>query len=136
MVEEFDERSGRALRARSQGELTALLADLLADRAPVTDPVTRGGGVRSRLAGRISRIWVVLIVIVIALVVSGGHNHHSLLGLVPAGAVLLFVLRRRASAGRRLGEGDQRRIERDLRRDGPDLRRYRRRLRRDDREWQ
>jgi Domain of unknown function (DUF1707) len=134
-TEEFDERSGRALRARTQGELTALLADLPPDQAPVTDPVIGSRGVRSRLPARIPRIWVILIVIVIALVISGSHNHHSLIGLVPAVAVLLLILRRRASAGRRLGKSDKRRIERDLRRDGRDLRRDRRQLRRDDKEW-
>jgi hypothetical protein len=122
-IEEFDERSGRALHARTQGELTALLVDLPPGQAPVTDPVTSAGGVRSRLPGRISRIWVVLIVIVISLAVSSAHDHHSLVGLVPAGAVLLFVLRRRAGAGRRLGEDDQRQIAQDLRRDGRRLRR-------------
>jgi hypothetical protein len=137
-TEEFDERSGRALRARTRADLAALLADLPPDpppdRAPVTDPVTGAGSVRRRLPGGLSRIWVV-IVIVIALVVSGDHNHHSLVGLVPAVAVLLFVLARRARPGRRLGEGGGRWLDRDLRRDDRDLRRDRRQLRRDEKEW-
>ncbi len=147
--EEFDERSGRALRARTQDELSALLADLPSDAPPVRDPVIGPAGVRQRLPGRVPRLVVLLIVIVIALIVSGTHNHHNLIGLAPTGAVLLFVLRRRAMAGRRLGETDERWIGRDLRRDardlrrdarylrrdGRDLRRDRRQLRGDDRDW-
>jgi hypothetical protein len=126
---EFDERSGRALRARTQEDLATLLTDLPPDRAPVTDPVIGAGSVRWRLPGRIPRVSVVAIVIVIALVVSAGHNHHSLIGLVPVVAVLLLVLARRARPSHRLGEGDRRRDDRDLRRDDRDLRRDRRQLR-------
>lgn len=98
-TEEFDERSGLALRARTQGELTALLADLPPDPVPMTDQVKSVGSVRPRLPGRVSRIWVAVIVITLA--VSGSHSDHSLIGLVPAVAVVLFVLRRRGSARRR-----------------------------------
>jgi hypothetical protein len=134
-TEEFDERSGRALRARTREDLAALLADLPPDRAPVTDPVVGAGGVRRRLPAGISRIWVVVVGLVVAVAVGGGHNHHSLIGLVPAAAVLALVLGRRARAGRRLGEGGRPWVDRELRRDDRDLRRDRRQLRRDDREW-
>jgi hypothetical protein len=134
-TEEFDERSGRALRARTQEDLAALLADLPPDRAPVTDPVVGADSVRWRLPGRIPRISVVAIVIVIALVVSGGHNHHSLIGLVPVVAVLLLVLGRRARAGHLLGEDGRRRDDRDFRRDERDFRRDDRDLRRDERDF-
>jgi hypothetical protein len=98
-TEEFDERSGLALRARTQGELTALFADLPPDRVPMTDPVVGVGGVRPRLPCRTSWIWVAIIVI--ALAASGGQGLHGVIGLVPAVAVVLFVLRRRESARRR-----------------------------------
>jgi Domain of unknown function (DUF1707) len=109
-TEEFDERSGLALRARTQGELSALLADLPPDRVPMTDPAIGAGGVRPRLPGRTSRKWVAVIVIVIALAVSGGHSHNSLIGLVPAVAVVLFVLQRRKSARRPPAEGERREL--------------------------
>jgi hypothetical protein len=105
---EFDERSGLALRARTQGELTELLADLPPDRVPMTDPVASVGGVRPRLPGWTSRIRLAVIVIVVALAVSGGHSHHSLIGLVPAVAVVLFVLQRRGSGRRRPPAGGER----------------------------
>jgi hypothetical protein len=134
--DEFDDRSGRALRARTQGELTALLADLPPDlppdRAPVPDPVIDAGGVRPRLRGRTSPVWAVPVVIAIALAIGAGHHQHSLIGLVPAVAVLLFVLRRRAGSGRRPGDSDRRRIGPDLGPGGRDLRRDRRHLRRSD----
>jgi hypothetical protein len=98
-TEEFDERSGLALRARTQGELAALFADLPPDRLPMTDPVASVGGVRPRSPGRTSCIWVA--VIVIALAASGSQSNHGLIGLVPAVAVVLFVLRRRESSRRR-----------------------------------
>jgi hypothetical protein len=111
-TEEFDERSGLALRARTQGELTALLADLPPDRARMTDPETSAGGVRPRLRGTPSRIWVAVIVIVIALAVSGGHSHHSLIGLVPGVAVVLFLIQRRESARRRpSAEGEPHKVD-------------------------
>jgi hypothetical protein len=144
--EEFDDRSGRALRARTQGELAELLADLPPDVAPVPEPAISAGGVGQRLPGGISRLAVILTVVVIALVVSGVHHHQSLIGVAPVVAGLFFVLRRRANAGRFLGEGDERGIglglhhderrlrhdERRLRHDGWDLRRDDRDLRRDD----
>jgi hypothetical protein len=110
-IEEFDERSGLALRARTRGELTALLADL-PDGVPTTDPVVTVGGVCPRLPGRTSRIWVAVIVIVVALAVSGGHSQHGLIGLVPTVAVVLFVLHRRGCARRRPpAEGEQKELD-------------------------
>jgi hypothetical protein len=109
-TEEFDERSGLALRARTQGELSALFADLPPDRVPMTDPATGVGGVRPSLSGRATRTWVAVIVIVIALAVGGGHSHNSLIGLVPAVAVVLFVLKRRKRAHRPPAEGERREL--------------------------
>jgi hypothetical protein len=111
-IEEFDERAGLALRARTRGELTDLLADLPPDGVPTTDPVVTVGCVCPRLARRTSRIWVAVTVIVVALAVSGAHSQHGLIGLVPTVAVVLFVLHRRESARRRPpAEGERKELD-------------------------
>jgi hypothetical protein len=127
--EEFDDRSGRALRARTQGELTALLADLPPVGAPLMDPAAGAPGVRRRPPGGISRLPVILVIIVVVLVVSGVQHHQSLIGLAPVLAGLFFLIRRRANAGRWPGEGDERGIGLDLRRDERRLRHDERHLR-------
>jgi hypothetical protein len=106
--EEFGERSGRALQARTGHELTELFADLplgpeaAADIAPVAGAgpapgaMTSVGG--SPPARRIPRKYVVLCVIAViiasARVVVNGHQVHWNLGLLVPVLVILFIMRR------------------------------------------
>jgi hypothetical protein len=136
-MEEFDDRSGQALRARTQAELLGVLANL-----PAPPVGGRGGGFAGEVfpdgtgfPARKSRIGIVVLIVVVALVIGGAHGGHgSLSGLIPVAVIAFFIFRRR---GRRRGYGDDpgwnerelRRDERDFR----DLRRDERRLRRDDR---
>jgi hypothetical protein len=135
-MEEFDDRSGQALRARTQAELPGVLANL------PPDPGGRGGGFTGEILpggtgfpARKSRIGIVVLIVIVALVIGGAHGGHgSLSGLIPVAVIALFIFRR---LGRRRGYGDDPGWnERDLRRDERDfrdLRRDERRLRRDDR---
>jgi hypothetical protein len=135
-MEEFDDRSGQALWARTQAELLGVLANLPPDLRG------RGGGFTGEILpdgtgflARKSRVGIVVLVVIVALVIGGAHGGHgSLSGLIPVAVIAFFIFRR---LGRRRGYGDDpgwndrelRRDERDFR----DLRRDERRLRRDDR---
>jgi hypothetical protein len=52
-ADEFDERAGQALAARTGDELTALLADLPVDRAPAIPPAAAGRGLSVLSARRV-----------------------------------------------------------------------------------
>ena len=94
-ADEFDQRSGQALRARTGKELTALLADLPLDgppaiRATVAEPANHAFAVRG-VMGASALTATLLFAKTVSLAVSPGH----FLGdtLAPAGiAVLLLVL--------------------------------------------
>jgi hypothetical protein len=105
--EEFDERSGRALQARTGRDLAGLFTDLPRPAAaepwagPVNDPVygpaygpvPQPGG---RGAGALPAVRFVLGVVIVAIIAGNvlGHNHnHDLNWLVPV-IVLGFVLLR------------------------------------------
>jgi hypothetical protein len=118
--DEFDDRSGRALRARTQAELLGVLADLPLDQSATTAQVggRRGGftgeilpdGFGSRFPARTSRLGITVLIVVVVLAISGMHGEHgSLSGLIPVAAIALFVVRRHANRGGR--------HDRDLRRD-------------------
>ncbi len=92
-AEEFDQRSGQALRARTGKELTALLADLPVDAPPaarITVPEARNHAVAVRgVMGASALAAALLFAKTVTLVVSPGH----FLGdtLAPAGIALLLV---------------------------------------------
>ncbi len=101
--EEFDERSGRALQARTGRDLTGLFTDLPRPAAadpwagPVNDPVyglvPQPGG---RGAGALPMVRFVLGAVIVAIIAGNvlGHNHnHDLIWVVPV-IVLGFVLLR------------------------------------------
>lgn len=94
-MEEFEERSGQALGARTGKDLTKLLADL--PRSPVPAAVTQTGdasGPPLRYAVPRMLFAVPLIVaVVIAVTASGRHGHHYTLGVFPVLAVLLIITR-------------------------------------------
>lgn len=90
---ELDDRTGRALSARTNNDLAVLLADLPAAQAPAVPAARRGG----------PPAWV--IVAIVAAVLAGvvavvGQDHHAHVVLVPWWLILVafFVLR-----GRRRG---------------------------------
>ena len=105
-AEELDERSGRALQARTRKDLTALFSDLPRDQAPPTGPAAGGGGAGPVLPRRAPAPLIALVVPLIALFVVGLAVGHPVLPLVPALAVLV-VVRFLAFAGR--GRGPYRR---------------------------
>jgi Domain of unknown function (DUF1707) len=97
-IEELDERSGQALRAKTSKELEILFADL------PHAPATNNGVVSAKADASLSRrggVPVVLLVVLIVAAVSGisvatsGHGHQvDLGGLVPV-LVLCYLFRRR-----------------------------------------
>lgn len=92
-ADEFDQRSGQALRARTGKELTALLADLPLDAPPAartTVPEPRHHAVAARgVMGASALAAALLFAKTVTLVLSPGH----FLGdtLAPAGIALLLV---------------------------------------------
>jgi len=100
--EEFDDRSGLALRARTGNDLGALFGDLPtaavpAARTPVgsVGPVSTGD-TGARRAGRALVARAVIACVIAATVignVAGGHNYHSFGWLVPVVVLGLVFLR-------------------------------------------
>jgi hypothetical protein len=93
-AEEFDERSGAALQAKTGREVTALFTDLPPDQAPAA---------RAATVAR-SRVWGLPVVPIVAAVIAlsvvsvtvGGHNtgvHVGFGGLIPL-LIVFFVIRR------------------------------------------
>jgi hypothetical protein len=72
-ADEFDERSGQALQARTGKELAALFVDLPGDRAAVTSPPPPGPAP----AARIGMAAPVLVGVLVSLVVVS-YSQHSL----------------------------------------------------------
>ena len=92
-VDEFEQRSGQALRARTGKELTALLADLpldgpLATRTAVPEPANRAFAVRG-VMGASALAAALLFAKTVTMALSPGH----FLGdtLAPAGIAVLLV---------------------------------------------
>jgi hypothetical protein len=99
-TEELEDRTGRALSARTLGELDVLTADLPAGRqaksAPEASPRRRGRAEFARIAA------VLAVLAVVALVVGVRSHHHGLDIWVVVPIALLVVLRlsRRQLVGR------------------------------------
>ncbi len=92
--EELDERTGRALAARTGQDLAAIMADLPA-AGPGRSPEHGGCGP----AG--FRFPVVLVVVAAAIVGLSAAGHHGADGLVLLIPIALLVARRMARRGRR-----------------------------------
>jgi hypothetical protein len=93
-LEEFEERSGQALRAKTARELTSLFADLPRDQARTAGAVSVPDG---RPHWPAARAWVTAatlsaVVIVVIAVARSGLGHHGFVVPVPL-LVLLFVAR-------------------------------------------
>jgi Domain of unknown function (DUF1707) len=103
-VEELDERSGRALQARTGSDLAVLLADLppgpsrAAASPPAPAPPVSAGPRQSGLP--MARIAVLALVAAVAIAAVSGasHGHHSLAILAPV-LIVVFIARRLAGGG-------------------------------------
>jgi hypothetical protein len=104
-AEEFDERMGRALAARTWGELRDLLADLPATRlAPRAPAATRSSSARlSRSSGLPPIAAVAAIGIAVAVLVGAGHDRWGFVWLLLSGLLIARRCIRRASAPGRSG---------------------------------
>jgi DUF1707 SHOCT-like domain len=97
--EEFDDRSGRALRARTGRDLTALFTDLPRTAAVVPDPwadpalgpVPRTG---ARAGGALPVVRFVLSVAIVAIIASNVIGHNTSFDWLAPVVVLGFVLLR------------------------------------------
>jgi hypothetical protein len=104
--EEFDERTGQALQARTSQDLAALFTDLPRNSRASTGVSTGQRRPAEPYHAPIPRIAVVACGIVVAVSVLGGvsSGHHAVFGLAPVLIVLLVVrvlfLRRRDSGQR------------------------------------
>jgi Domain of unknown function (DUF1707) len=92
-TDEFDQRSGQAVRARAGKELTALLADLPLDRPPATrttapEPINHVIAVRS-VMGASALAATILFAKTVTLALSPGHYLGET--LAPAGIAVLLV---------------------------------------------
>jgi hypothetical protein len=109
-ADEFDERAGRALAARTWGELKDLLRDLPTTLAAPRVPAAAASGTRpERPSGRRAPVPIpVIACIVIAVAVSVGiaHTGWGLLWLVVAAFFIARRLTWWAGAPRRSGPGE------------------------------
>src|SRR4029077_7301915 len=90
-TEEFEDRTGRALQARTSADLAALFTDLPRRQAPVTSaaasaPVSRGRSWPARVPVVPFAILAILAVVVV-LALLGGHPFH--LGWLPVVAIIV-----------------------------------------------
>jgi hypothetical protein len=106
--EEFDDRSGQALAARTGNELAALLADLPPGEStpPPSSPSPRRSAVSA------AALVVTGAAIVAVVVIASQADHHDLFGSLPIPVVALVVLVRllsrwRGDPGRRTGPGER-----------------------------
>ncbi len=103
-ADEFEERSGAALQARTGSDVAKLFSDLPGYPAPAQGTAVDPGGFAPRPAGyasvpRIVFAAPVIAVSVIAALASGHHGGHAL-AVLPVLAVLLII-----GMARRIGRG-------------------------------
>jgi Domain of unknown function (DUF1707) len=92
---ELDERTGRALAARTWGELRELLADLPADRSALRAPAATSSSTRLRPpSGRVTPPFIAPLVgigIAVVVLVNVAHGGWGLIWLLPS---VLLIARR------------------------------------------
>jgi hypothetical protein len=98
-ADELDERTGRALRARTGKELADLFADLPRHQDPPADTVAGPGSAEPPGLARRPPVRIAIALLAIAALV-GSHGLAAL--LVPA-LVVLLIIRRRARGSRTRG---------------------------------
>ena len=94
--EEFDDRSGRALRARTGRELGELFGDLPRSHAdmPRTVRSPAWGVSRRRRTVRLAIACAIACVIIVDALFSSRSGHHGSFGWLVPVLVVLFVIRR------------------------------------------
>jgi hypothetical protein len=90
-TDELEDRTGRALSARTLGELDVLMSDL--PRRPQAKPVAEGSPRRAGLATVAMIAPVLVLLAVVALVVGYGTDHHAT-GIWVVIPIALIVARR------------------------------------------
>jgi hypothetical protein len=76
-TEEFEDRTGRALTARTSADLAALFTDLPRRQAPVTSAAASAPASPGRLwPARVPVVPVAILAVVAVLAVLGGHPFH------------------------------------------------------------
>jgi hypothetical protein len=92
-TEEFDERTGRALTARTLGELDELMADLPAVHAAGPAPAAQPRGPRYPLLAMVAAALVALAIVAFVLGVGAGSHRWDFWPVIPIG---LLIARRLA----------------------------------------
>ena len=107
-TDELEERTGRALRARTAGDLAELFTDLPRKSAPMGGPVPRvtPGAMpalppASAPPARSGGIPVIPLVVVAVLVLGGFITGHSIVAALVPVLIVLFVIRRIVDGGHR-----------------------------------
>jgi uncharacterized protein DUF1707 len=101
-AEEREDRTGRALQARTAGELAGLFTDLPRQQAPVIGAAPVPARTGSFRPGLLPAVPIAIIAVVVASILSG---HRGLIALVP---VLVFLIVRRLACARGAGRpGDR-----------------------------
>jgi hypothetical protein len=103
--DEFDDRSGRALSARTVGELDALLTDLPA--TPLTGPVPDAGPVAPSVIacspGGFARLPLVVIIVGVVVLAGvlgkSGHHNWDFWWIIPIAALIVRRAVRRRHGG-------------------------------------
>jgi hypothetical protein len=108
-VEELDERSGQALRARTGNDLAVLLADLPPGAARAPSPPAASGppaglGPHRPPGLPVARVAILAAIVAVVIAVAAGGGHiHGLTALLPVLIAALIV--RRLVLGRPRGPG-------------------------------
>lgn len=105
-ADEFEERTGRALRARTAGDLAELFTDLPRKPGPSPAPrVTPGTAPAlppaSAPPARYGGVPVIPLVVVAVLVLGGFITGHSIVAALVPVLIVLFVIRRIVDGGHR-----------------------------------
>jgi len=103
--EEFEDRTGRALQARTGGELSELFTDLPQGQARAGMPPAAVSPAGMRRAGRVPVARVVIACVIAAIIVGNalgnvGHAHRGSFGWLVPVLILGFVFRRLARSQR------------------------------------
>jgi hypothetical protein len=106
-TEEFEDRTGRALAARTSADLAALFTDLPRRQAPVTStappPISPGPASPGRFwPARVPVVPVAILAVVVVLALLGGHPFHFAWLPVVAFIVIMLLVGGRGRRGTRL----------------------------------
>ncbi len=107
-ADEFEERTGRALRARTVGDLAELFTDLPRKLTPTAGPAPRlapGAGPAlppaSAPPARFGGVPVIPLVVVAVLVLGGFISGHSIVAVLVPVLITLIIVRRIVDGGHR-----------------------------------